>query len=211
MSAKKGRPKKRKLEPVDKRTPLVAPPDYADPAERQSLKDTVKEVLGIEVPDDDPCFTRHAQPSDAQEEIDRLAATARQHFIDKLRVDPKGEEPLAGTLGSVILNRATPYFEELAGRLFVTALKHEEPAVTAQFFQRVMSLKYNAAAPHRNAFAYYAYSRFIEETEREPTKPELKAYILARRDEFKDAPDESDAKGWTRLWKESGLSDLSAR
>jgi hypothetical protein len=207
MSApkKKGRPRKVQREQGDQRTPVLGSPDYSDPDQRQQLKDTVKDILSAEVPDDDPCFSRAPD----QDEVDALAATARQCTIDNLRVDPFGDEPLANLMGSIILNRSTPYFEELAGQIFVKALKHEDPEVASQFFERVMKMRRNADSPHRNAYAYYAYSRFIEEVGREPSKPELKAYIQARRDEFRDAPGDGDGKGWTRLWEGAGLTELA--
>ncbi len=154
---------------------------------------------------------RKGEPRDNQSPPED-GGTIRQAVIDTLKVDPKGDEALACVMASIVLNR--PYSapdEELAGKCFVAAMKHPDPAVASRFFQRMLRLKLNAESPHRNAFAYYAYSRFIDEAGREPSKPELRAYIEARRNEFKDAPGAEDPKGWTRLWKESGLSELATR
>lgn len=200
------RPRKPKREQSDLRAIEKPPPDYSDPAARQSLKDTVKGILGVDVPEDDPCFNSSPEQDAARA---GLAGVARQNSIDRLRVDPKGDEPLAPVLASVLLDRSDSFDEKLVGKMFVTVLRNPDPAVAEQFFRRVMALKMNAAQPHRNSYAYYAYARFIEETDREPSKPELRAYIEARREEFKDAPGPDDKQGWTRLWKESGLSNLA--
>jgi hypothetical protein len=142
---------------------------------------------------------------------EETAAWSRQHNLNALRVDPKGDDPLACVLASVVLDRSFPSVDEVAGAMFVAVLKNPDPMVAGRFFQRVMRLKLNADMPHRNAYAFHAYGRFIEETGREPSKPELRAYIEARRNEFKDAPGAEDPKGWTRLWRESGLSGLATR
>jgi hypothetical protein len=151
------------------------------------------------------------RPESEGELPEHWPAVLRQKSVNQLRVDPKGDEPLSGILGDVILCRASADDEDLAGKMFLAVLKAPDPSVAEQFFRRVMRLKLNAVAPHRNAFAYYAYGRFIEDAGREPSKTELRAYIEARRNEFKEAPGEDDPKGWTRLWKESGLSGLATR
>lgn len=203
------RPRKTKHEPSDWRSIEKPAPDYSDPEVAQSLKDTVKELIGIEVPDDDPCF----DPSlDRNEAYADMASMARQHFIDKLRVDPKGDMPtISGIFGRVILDRSTDFDDDRVGKLLVKALKHPDPAVADRLFRQILKMKDNANQPHRNAFAYFAYTRFIEETEREPSKPELREYIEARREQYKDAPGPGDKAGWHRLWEESGLSDLNSR
>ena len=134
-----------------------------------------------------------------------------QALIDTLRVDPAREHPLACVLGSVILNRSTASDDELAGKLFVAALKASDPTVAARLFRQVIAMKEAAAQPHRNAFAFFAYVRYIEEAGREPSKPELRQYIEARRDVFRDAPGDEDKAGWARVWKASGLADLAPK
>jgi hypothetical protein len=143
--------------------------------------------------------------------VDDLSVPLGQLHINTLRADPVGDHPLAVVLGSVILDRGLPSCEELAGKMFVAVLKHPDPAVATRFFRSIMAMKANVSQPHRNAYAFHAYARFIEETGREPSKPELRAYIEARRNEFKDAPSAGDKAGWARVWKAAGLSDLAPK
>jgi hypothetical protein len=142
-------------------------------------------------------------------EPDNFAAMFRQSQINRLRVDQLGDEPLACVLAPVILKRASAGEIELAGEMFVHMLADCTADQAEAFFKRVVTLKRNAEGlPHRNGFAYYAYARFIEETGREPSKAELKRYILARREIYRDAPGEGDKEGWTRLWIAAGLFTL---
>lgn len=158
-----------------------------------------------------PTKRKHAERDNREPLEDGFTPLMRQHAMNRLRVDPLNEEPLADCFASVILNRSTPEEDKFAGELFVGLLKKQDPAVVAQAFRRIMMLVSNAGMPHRNAFAFHAYCLFIEEAGREPSKPELRSYIEARRDRFTDAPCAEDKKGWDRLWKGSGLSDLRSR
>lgn len=143
------------------------------------------------------------------EPLGPLARISRQSAINTERVDPHRDEPLACILGGVILGRSTADEKDLVGKLFTHILETATPEHARQFFARVLELKKSAAMPaHRNAFAYYAYSNYIEETGREPSKAELRKYIMARREIYKDAPGPEDGRGWTRVWKAVGLSDL---
>ena len=109
----------------------------------------------------------------------------------------------------MILGRATDGEKRLAKELFAHVLENSTPEQAAAFFARVRRLKESAELPpHRNAFAYYAYSSFIEETGREPSKPELRKYIVARKGAFRDAPTPEDGKAWHRLWEDCGLFEL---
>ena len=138
-----------------------------------------------------------------------MAQAARQHCIDILRADPHKDEPLAAVLGGIIRgNEPTAWESELLGKLMAQALGKMTIEQAQSFFDRIMALKKNWPHGHRNAFAYYAYSKYIEATGKEPTKKELKKYIVAHRDIFKDAPLKEDTAGWTRLWKNSGLFTL---
>jgi hypothetical protein len=57
--------------------------------------------------------------------------------------------------------------------------------------------------PPRVGSIYQAYVDFLAEYGHEPTKPRLKKWAIAHR--YSDLPDIHDAKGWTRLWSNSGL------
>jgi hypothetical protein len=142
---------------------------------------------------------------------DVFAAIDRQAVLNQLRADPFGDEPLACILGPVILGRATAADKQLTGEIFAAILETSTPDQLAAFFARIHKMKVNAdMPPHRNAFAYYAYSNYIGETGREPSKQELRKYITARREIYKDAPQDGpdDGKAWHRLWQDCGLFEL---
>lgn len=138
-----------------------------------------------------------------------MAPMLRQSFINDLRADPFNGEPVACVLSSVMLDRATDSEREVVGELFTNALATMTAEQLAAFFRRVEKLKSNAEQPHRNCYAYFAYSGFIEETGREPSKPELRKYIMARPEAFPAMPPGDDKKAWTRLWLDSGLASLA--
>jgi len=159
-----------------------------------------------------PKKLRHDTPdlraTDAPDEK-ALAPIVRQMALNSLRVDPHGDEPLSCILAPVIRKRGSTSDKELAGKMFVHLLENGTADQAETFFRRVMTLKRNfEQLPHRNGFAYYAYSMFIEENGFEPTKARLKKYILARPDIYKDMPRAADSKAWFRLWDESGLFAL---
>ena len=131
--------------------------------------------------------------------------------IDRARVDPFNDEPLACVLAPVILDRATESEREFVGELFASVLATGTPEQIKGFFARVARLTANAEQPHRNSLAYFGYARFVEETGREPSKPELKAYLLARPETFKGLPANDAKSEWTDLWKACGLSGLANR
>jgi hypothetical protein len=152
----------------------------------------------------------------AHEEIpddEWMAATARQTQLDRLRVDQFNDDPqLASVLADAILGGASEFSRKVAGEVLLGAVENLTADEAEAFFKRVVQMKRNREQlAHRNGFAFFAYSRYLEETGREPSKPELKAYLMARRETFRDLPAAEDGKGWTRLWQESGLATLAAR
>jgi hypothetical protein len=131
--------------------------------------------------------------------------------IGTLFVDPFSDEPLACVLAPVLLNSATEAERAFVANLFAEALGTCTSEQLAAFFARVTKLALNAEQTHRIAAAYFGYSRFIEETGREPSKPELKAYLIARPETFKGMPRDESKSDWTDLWKACGLSNLANR
>ena len=134
-----------------------------------------------------------------------------QGAIDRLRVDPFNDEPLACVLAPVLLDRATDAERESVGNLFAEAVRICTPEQLSGFFSRVAKMAENVKQPHRNARAYFGYARFIEETGREPSKPELKAYLLARPEIYKGMPADDAKSQWTDLWRDCGLLHLADR
>jgi hypothetical protein len=152
----------------------------------------------------------------AHEEIPEdewMAATARQLQLDRLRIDQFNDDPqLAGILADAIAGKASEFSRKVAGEVLLGAVENLTADEAEVFFKRVVTLKRNhEQLPHRNGFALFAYSRFIEETGKEPTKAKLRAFITARPEDYKDQPAAEDKKGWTRLWEQSGLFDLPGR
>ena len=142
-----------------------------------------------------------------------LAAVVRQSGLDKARVDPLNQDPmLACVLAGIIMRDASEHARDSAGKMLVGAVENFTADEAEAFFRRIVSLKRNHEnLRHRNGFAVFAYSRFIEETGKEPTKSELRKFVVARPETFKDQPGAEDKKGWTRLWKDSGLFALPDR
>ncbi|MEY4569971.1 MAG: hypothetical protein RLZZ398_1410 [Verrucomicrobiota bacterium] len=133
--------------------------------------------------------------------------------LDLLWADPFGDDILAPFFTPILFGDSSPMLERIVGDFFVTSLKTFPSSALEKIFQGVLALKRNIEtniiSPHRNFFAYQAYLQFVIETGRDPSKPELKDYILARRETYKDAPSKDDPRGWTRLWVASGLSLLA--
>jgi hypothetical protein len=134
----------------------------------------------------------------------------RQREVDRLIVDPHRDEPLACMFSDHILSRENSNNATI-GKFFHDVLSKLDSEKLELLFKRIVNLKKNAESRGRAAYAYYAYSSFIDETDREPSKMELKKYIIARREIYKESPSSDDAKGWTRLWKACGLFDLAER
>ena len=123
-----------------------------------------------------------------------------------------GENPLAPYFARVISNRYSDGDLEAVVELLLGALQDSDLARVERFFMLIVKLKRNEANPHRNAYAYFAYSHYLADNGREPSKAELKAYMLADGNgRYRDLPAPEDKKGWTRLWKNAGLSRLALR
>lgn len=142
-----------------------------------------------------------------------MAATSRQMQLDHLRIDQFNNDPqLAGILADAIMGGASEFSRKVAGEVLLGAVENLTADEAEAFFKRVVVLKRNREQlPHRNGFAVFAYSRYIEETGKEPSKAQLRKYILARPGKYRDQPAPEDKKAWTRLWQESGLATLAAR
>ena len=192
------RPRKNKIAPSDSRAaaggPELTPDEWAE----------IQQQFGL---------TEKPMPTPlSPEEDSALASIARQHQLDRLRVDPLGNEPLASVFGPIILGTSTDSNKELAGDLFCKLLENGTSEMVEGFLKRVSTLKRNhEALPHRNGFAYFAYCRFVEAAGKEPTKSQLKKFIIARPEEYRDQPSPDGKKEWTELWKRSGLFTLQDR
>ncbi len=91
------------------------------------------------------------------------------------------------------------------------------PASTLEdLFRRILAMKREAEKSpqdkHRHWHVLKGYLDYLSETEnRQPSKPELKEYLIARRNIYKNLPDKLDKPGWSDAWKGAGLDDLKDR
>jgi hypothetical protein len=140
----------------------------------------------------------------------------RKENYRALLLEPKGERYGGGIFGPLLLGDATPEARSLAGDYLCHIIEHGSVEAIEETFRDLRKLKERAEllksggkAP-RSASAYYAYSNFIEEQRREPTKAELRRYILARPKRYGDFPPASADSDclWTDIWKDAGLLDL---
>jgi len=207
MSAKKagGRPPKTKRPPMDTRvtldSPVFAPADWA------FIRDLLKsENLGASFPEESP----ENPPWATGEKLEIFNAVARLRMTQRLLVDPYGDNPDAARLfAEIMLGKPSDSTKQIVGAVLVSAIKNFPSAELEKFFRLICDMKKNVEKPQRNAFAHLAYSVFILEVGREPTRHELKKYIIARPDIYKGQIGPEDYKGWDRLWDDSGLFGLS--
>jgi hypothetical protein len=160
---------------------------------------TKGKVDHVSVPPSDPVFP----------------ALARRR-MDRLSVDPTWTEGLAEFFGPVITGKATEKGKAYAGAIIANAMEKASAVALAELFSRIMAMKKEAGSPatgkHRHWHVLRGYLDYLSETEsRQPSKPELKDYLLARKSIYKNLPDELDKPGWTEAWKGAGLKDLANR
>lgn len=193
------RPKKQPSRPRDSRIDRGEPPPEAAWQEARAWL----AGIGVELPETPP-----AASDPEREQMNHLWMSSES---GRLTVDPFGDEPLACVLAPVLLGTASAAEKDFVGNLFSEVLGTGTPEQIAGFFARVSKLAANAEQPHRNAAAFAGYAAFFGEVGREPSKPALKAYLLARPDHFHGLPPGDDKKAWSRLWSDCGLSRLADR
>jgi hypothetical protein len=172
-------------------------------------------------------------PDLTQEELSMLKVTDEMRPAEKLWNDPQFRQSFQKVIrkDSLINAITDPFSEEKMpakafGRTLVVS-DHEEDYSTGgmlcefmrdmsadelqKVFDAIIRMKRKAEFWHRNSFAYYAYSNYIEAYGMEPTKNALKEYIVDHPRKYKDAPSKDDCKAWTRLWKAVGLETLKSK
>ena len=96
-----------------------------------------------------------------------------------------------------------------AARQLVTDLIRSDPEEFDRLTKTILKMKLNfAAEPTRQSYLLMACADFIELTGFVPAKSELKEYVLARREIYKDTPSPEDKAGWNRLFKQALLHRL---
>lgn len=217
MSAKKrGRPRKApRDQQSDMRTPLPHGPTPLK--DWQEMRASLGE-FGTRLPKTPP------KPKITESEEARLRSVAHKYFLQLLKHDPLNEDPLTAVFAGVISGEVSDADEKLVGSLWVKVMKTGDPERIKDLACKIARLAENAKHPRRAFHAYQAYVDFIEATEREPSKRELKKFILARSNQsedfkrgrdrkvrYMDMPAEEDKKAWTRIWHDSGLFGIRER
>lgn len=225
-AAKKGRPKKREV--PDKRTPTdesVQPPMgggyFGGNGSRQRSRDFSERKL-------DP-FNYHPDVAAifgpmieswpelvfADEAVlIFLAAAKKPATIAEAFSFPAKVRPLIQSLES-----KRQGMRDRAAALLAYAVEHATADEAEALFKSIVKLKRTAeelqpggyGVINRSAWALLAYNHFINEAGREPAKPELMKYMIARREKYPDQPAPGANSEWTDLWKACGLTGLKNR
>jgi len=96
-----------------------------------------------------------------------------------------------------------------AARQLVANLIRSTPEEFDRITKTILKMKLNFAAnPTRQSYLLTACADFIEQAGFVPAKSELKKYILARLETYKDTPSPDDKAGWNRLFKQALLHRL---
>lgn len=117
------------------------------------------------------------------------------------------------SLGEILGSDDTPAKARAeAGAWLISLIRNLDLESCKSMFAAILRAKENLSlGQSRQSYALSACADFIRQTGRPPSKPELKEFILARSNKYRDCPSAGDGKGWTRLWKETHLDGLSSR
>ena len=193
-----GRPKKspRYLKPYS--TPKGEPFDLP---ERIAL--ALKTPLGIDPPEPQP-LTK-AELADKHREICIGA-------LKQLRIDPYGNHEELSLFMAPLLVRIEGEDETVRNQCrewLANVIAGKTADEAAILFQGIVALKRKLEdIPQKNFSAYLAYHHFIEAVRREPTRKELKVYLLKNPKHYPDMPKSGDSEAWDRLWNDCGLEGL---
>jgi len=231
------RPRKPKSGQIDRRTPKDKVYTQHSTLEGHQNLIGVFQGLGIDVAPDDPGFVR---PFNENRALAQINLAANQSSVDLLDEDPNSFPPLTAAacaaakrllsanqllfdplnedpsfsllLAQLTITWDDDVFRKGLGDMMVDILEKCSADETEALFKRFVTLKRNVERPpHRNCYAIAAYNNFIFDTGKEPSKCHLRKYMMARLEEYRDQPAPGDAKGWTRLWRDTGLFKLPER
>lgn len=112
----------------------------------------------------------------------------------------------------VMTGIATEKQKQIAADEYIENLASMTAEQMKDFFNVILAYKEQIAMGRsRIFFAVQACYDYMEEAGKQPSKPQLKRFILARKDIYADTPSENVKSEWTRLWKEAGLDGLANR
>jgi len=147
--------------------------------------------------------------------LSNTARSIRKSNIKTLREQPFGQCFAGDIFGPVASGTATAQQHKSAGEVVCHFLERRDLKAVKKLFREIERIKgqidgQKLSNDHCNAIAYQAYSAYIEITGREPTKGELKDYILKNPERFKGGfpAKGEDEKGWTRVLAAAGLKGL---
>jgi hypothetical protein len=135
----------------------------------------------------------------------------RKSYLINAITDPFSDEKMPAKAFGYTLTVNDTESDESMGAMLCEFMRDMSADELQKVFDAIIRMKRKAEFLHRNSFAYYAYSNYIEAYGVEPTKHALKTYILEHPRKYKDAPSPEDKSGWTRIWKAIGLETLKSK
>ncbi len=114
-------------------------------------------------------------------------------------------------MGPVITGSAGESEKKEFGDFFERLICDASPDEAEQVFCQIVKIKHNMMQRDRRAYALMAYSHYFDQVGKEPTKAQLREFMQARKETYKEMPAYLDGKGWTRIWKETGLFGMAER
>ena len=149
----------------------------------------------------------------------KTAQNIRSTNYIELKRNPFGNSTLLeDTFGSIARGTDTVHTRESASLIICQLVKACDSETLKNVFADIVKIKESAGCiineeTHRNAVAYEAYHDYIEYTGKEPSKMDLKKFIVAKPEQYscKFPDQDTDKRGWTRLWEDCGLSTLDDR
>lgn len=220
---KLGRPRKKKARtPLDKRTPLAQDSKSGDLLAGRAMRERNVNQRRLDPLNDYPEFASF---------FGRLVSGFRDqaHSVEGMMIGiikcitDRVPETIADAFLPPAENLAEPFFERLdterqhwrecAGALLSGAVEHFTADDAEELFGIIVKIKrtHEQVGSHANAWALAAYNDFMNEAGSEPSKVQLRKFIMARPEKYRQRPADEDKKGWTRLWKSSGLFSLPDR
>jgi len=195
MSAKPnkgGRPKKQKTINPIQRVPVI----------------TMEELSALKVTDK---MRPHEKLWNDTKFRQSLQNVLRKDSLINAITDPFSKEKMPAKAFGYTLTVNDPVEDKSMGAMLCGFMRDMGADNLQNFFDAIIRMKRETEFLHKNAFAYYAYSNYIEAYGVNPTKNALKNFILDHPRKYKDAPNPDEKSGWTRLWKSVGLEKLKSK
>jgi hypothetical protein len=174
----------------------------------------------LNIPQDDGDYTCHRMPPPPW---DSASVVTMLHHMAILRVDPDRTNYTAQE-SSIAISVAFPVMPEIfdhinfelnsdwLGERMFELLANEKSETIEQVFSDIVRMKKQAENPPSRAYwAFLGYIALFTKKGTEPSKSDLRKYMVTNQSTYKNLPSEGDGKGWTRLWESAGLTLLRQR